>query len=173
MGTTTKKIKKKTGTRTNTRVKLDSSKENQPAGRRGGAASSKTSSIHMDEIPVPEADLMARGVALTIDVIFIFALTEVLYYREAYSVIGLSAGTFTSKAIIHMFVFLTGYLIPLRIFGQSLGMKLRKIKILTEEDLSYVKFNTLLQRQTAGMILNITAGATKLMQKRKVLADEY
>jgi len=157
MATTTRKIKKPSaGTKT---TKL--------AGRRGTVGKM----VKADEAIIPEAPLEKRRKAFFIDIIFLISFAEFLVYRNAWNVFIENESVALGRLVVYVPVFLFLYVFPMRLFGQSLGMKLLKIKILNASDLSYVNVSALIQRQSIGLLLNMTLGLAKFFKDNTLIAD--
>lgn len=157
MGTSTRKIRQG-GDKTST----------QAVGRRGGA----TRTIHAQEFVVPEVSMGLRRDSFIIDLVFVIVMSEFLYFREIYHVYDATEGTFTARVVPYCLFYFLFNIIPLRFFGQTLGMKIRKVKMLAKSDLEYLKFGAIFQRQTVGMLFNISLGLSTLLKNQKLMSDE-
>ena len=158
MGTTTRKIKRPSaGTKT---TKL--------AGRRG-TVSKMTKS---EDAIIPGASLDKKLKSFIIDLIFLISFSEFLVFRNAWNIFLESNSVLIGRVVIYIPVFLFLYVFPMRLFGQSLGMKLLKIKILNAVDLTYVNVSALIQRQSLGLIMNITVGVGQFLKDKSLISDK-
>lgn len=150
MGTTTRRIKKKV------------------TGRRGH----HTQTRKLSEIKIPDAEAKKRIRAFLIDLILLCGFAEFLYFRSAANILLESSTGPIARLAVYVFSFLFLYIFPLRIFGQSIGMKLNRIRLLLNEDLSFVPVSAIIQRQSIGIILNCTVGLFAFLKDKKVVSDD-
>jgi hypothetical protein len=113
----------------------------------------------------------SRTRAFFIDIFSIFLLSEFLIFRNAHTHFGYSSDLFVAKSLIYFYVYIALNIIPLRLFGQTGGMIIFNIKLLMV-DYSYPSILKLLQRETIGLVMNVTVGLVKFIGENQLISDE-
>jgi uncharacterized RDD family membrane protein YckC len=135
--------------------------------RRG--ASAKISKVI--DYKAKKGDFESRAKSFIVDIILIVLLANFLIYRNAHMHFGIELGPISPKMFIYLYLYVGFNIIPLRLFGQTGGMIVFKIKLLNK-DYSYPSFFKLLQRETIGILMNSTVGVMKILNQKIMLTDE-